>query len=100
MTGSELLDEARHLHPQAKRGLVIPWGGWGDRATGEASFDLDCPWSHRPLTVQPSASPDELFHQAISSLLLEWAEARRASPYTIHIRAPAIADSACRRSRR
>ena len=29
MTGSELLDEARHLHPHAKRGLLIPWGGWG-----------------------------------------------------------------------
>ena len=35
--------------------------------------------------LRPSASPDELFHQAISSLLLEWAEARRASPYTIHV---------------
>ena len=25
-TGSELLDEARHLHPQAKRGLLLAWG--------------------------------------------------------------------------
>jgi thioredoxin reductase (NADPH) len=85
MTGSELLDEARHLHPHAKRGLVIPWGGWGDRATGEAIFDSIAHGRIDHYLLRPSASPDELFHQAISSLLLEWAEARRASPYTIHI---------------
>jgi hypothetical protein len=39
MTGSELLDWARHLHPEAKRGLLIPRGRWGDRATGDAIFE-------------------------------------------------------------
>jgi thioredoxin reductase (NADPH) len=85
MTGSELLDEARHLHPHAKRGLVIPWGGWGDRATGEAIFDSIAHGRIDHYLLRPSGAPDELFHQAISSLLLEWAEARRASPHTIHI---------------
>jgi thioredoxin reductase (NADPH) len=85
MTGSELLDEARHLHPHAKRGLLIAWGGWGDRATGEAIFDSIAHGRIDHYVLRPSASPDELFHQAISSLLLEWAEARRASPYTIHV---------------
>jgi thioredoxin reductase (NADPH) len=85
MTGSELLDEARHLHPHAKRGLLIAWGGWGDRATGEAIFDSIAHGRIDHYVLRPSASPDELFHQAISSLLLEWAEARRASPYTIYV---------------
>jgi thioredoxin reductase (NADPH) len=85
MTGSELLDEARHLHPHAKRGLVIAWGGWGDQATGEAIFDSIAHGRIDHYLLRPSASPDELFHQAISSLLLEWAEARRASPYTIYV---------------
>jgi thioredoxin reductase (NADPH) len=85
MTGSELLDEARHLHPHAKRGLLIAWGGWGDRATGEAIFDSIAHGRIDHYVLRPSASPDELFHQAISSLLLEWAEAQRASPYTIHV---------------
>jgi thioredoxin reductase (NADPH) len=89
MTGSELLDEARHLHPHAKRGLLIAWGGWGDRATGEAIFDSIAHGRIDHYVLRPSTSPDELFHQAISSLLLEWAEAQRASPYTIHI----VADS-------
>ena len=85
MTGSELLDEARHLHPHAKRGLLIAWGGWGDRATGEAIFDSMAHGRIDHYVLRPSASPDELFHQAISSLLLDWAEARRGSPYTIHV---------------
>jgi thioredoxin reductase (NADPH) len=85
MTGSELLDEARHLHPHAKRGLLIAWGSWGDRATGEAIFDSIAHGRIDHYVLRPSGSPDELFHQAISSLLLEWAEARRSSPYTIHV---------------
>ena len=85
MTGSELLDEARRLHPHAKRGLLIAWGDWGDRATGEAIFDSIARGRIDHYVLRPSAPPDELFHHAISGLLLEWAEARRASPYTIHV---------------
>ena len=85
MTGSELLDEARHLHPHAKRGLLIAWGGWGDRATGEAIFDAIAHGRIDHYVLRPSAPPDELFHQAISGLLLEWAEARRTSPHTVHV---------------
>ncbi len=85
MTGTELLDEARHLHPQAKRGLLIGWGEWGDRATGDAIFDSMAHGRIDHYVLRPAASPDELFHQAISSLLLEWAEAQRTSPHTIHL---------------
>jgi thioredoxin reductase (NADPH) len=84
-TGSELLDETRHLHPHAKRGLLISWGDWGDRATGDAIFDSIAHGRIDHYVVRPSASPDELFHQAISSLLLEWAEAQHVSPNTIYV---------------
>ena len=83
--GSELLDEVRHLHPHARRSLLIAWGDWGDRATAEAIFDSTARGRIDHYVVRPSASPDELFHQAISGLLLEWADARRALPYTIHV---------------
>jgi thioredoxin reductase (NADPH) len=85
MTGSELLDEARHLHPHAKRGLLIAWGGWGDQATGEAIFDSIAHGRIDHYLLRPSDSPDELFHQAISGLLLEWAESQRASPHAIYV---------------
>jgi thioredoxin reductase (NADPH) len=84
-TGSELLDEARHLHPHAKRGLLLAWGDWGDPATGEAIFDSIAHGRIDHYVVRPSASPDELFHQVISSMLLEWAEARHTSPNAIHV---------------
>src|SRR4051794_1847068 len=85
MTGSELLDQARHLHPHAKRGLLIAWGAWGHPATGEAIFDSIARGHIDYYVLRPSASPDELFHQTISSLLLEWAEARRNWPYTVKV---------------
>ncbi len=85
MTGSELLGEVRRLHPHAKRALLVPWGGLWDRATGEAVFDAIAHGRIDHYVVQPSAPPDELFHQAISSFLLEWAEALRRSPYTVHV---------------
>ena len=85
MTGSELLDQVRSLHPHAKRVLLIAWGDWGDRAMGEAIFDSIARGRIDHYLLRPSASPDEQFHQAISSLLLEWAESRRASPNTIYV---------------
>ena len=84
-TGSELLNEARHLHPRAKRGLLLGWGDWGDPATGEAIFDSIARGRIDHYVVRPSSSPDELFHQVISSMLLEWAEAQQTSPNTIHV---------------
>ncbi|MFF5986660.1 FAD-dependent oxidoreductase [Prauserella flavalba] len=85
MTGGELLAHARRLHPHAKRGLLIEWGQWGDRETGEAIFDaIARGWIDHYL-LRPMASPDEVFHQAVSGLLLEWSEARLSSPYTIHV---------------
>ena len=85
MRGSDLLDEARQLHPHAKRGLLIAWGDWGDRDIGDEIFDSIASGRIDHYVLRPAESPDELFHQMISSLLLEWAEGQRASPYTINV---------------
>ncbi|HWC10006.1 MAG TPA: FAD-dependent oxidoreductase [Acidimicrobiales bacterium] len=85
MTGSELLIEVRRLHPHAKRVLLIPWRGLGDRPTGEAVFEAIARGRIDHYVIRPSTPPDELFHQAISSFLLEWAEGMRTSPHTIHV---------------
>ncbi|HSF01920.1 MAG TPA: FAD-dependent oxidoreductase [Solirubrobacterales bacterium] len=84
-TARELLDQARRLHPHAKRGLLIEWGSLGEPATGEAILDSIAHGRIDHYVLRPSASPDELFHQAISSLLLEWAEAQRTSPHTTYV---------------
>jgi thioredoxin reductase (NADPH) len=85
MTGSELLARVHHLHPHAKRGLLIEWGGWGDRATGDAIFDAMAHGQIDYYVVRPAAAPDEVFHQAVSSFVLEWSRSQRIAPHTIHV---------------
>jgi thioredoxin reductase (NADPH) len=85
MAGSELLGGVRKLHPQAQRGLLIDYGSWGDGPTGEAIFGAMALRQIDYYLIRPTRSPDELFHQSISTFLLEWAHARRRSSHTVHI---------------
>lgn len=85
MTGSDLLDTARRLHPHAKRALILHWGQWGDPATGEAIFDGIARARIDHYVIRPTPPPDELFHSAISGMLLDWADSQRQSPHTIHV---------------
>jgi thioredoxin reductase (NADPH) len=84
-TGGELLGRVHQLHPHAKRGLLIEWGGWGDRETGEAIHDAMAHGRIDYYVLRPSGTPDEVFHQAVSSFLLEWSQAQKIAPHTIHV---------------
>ena len=84
-TGGELLAQVRRLHPQAKRAVLIEWGDLADWTAGATIFDSVARGDFDHYLLSPSAPPDELFHQGISSFLLEWAEARRIAPHTIHV---------------
>jgi thioredoxin reductase (NADPH) len=83
--GGELLERARELHPHAKRGLVVPLGAWTDPASAEAILDSMALGRIDYYVARPGAEVDEVFHQSISSFLLEWATERRLVPHTIHI---------------
>jgi thioredoxin reductase (NADPH) len=74
-TGAELLDRVRALHPSAKRGLLIEWGGWGDRETAEAIFEAMALGRIDYYVLKPEGSPDELFHRTVGEFLFEWARA-------------------------
>lgn len=84
-TGGELLGRVREIHAHAQRGLLIEWGSWGDGQTAEAIFQAMARRQIEYYVIRPSRSPDELFHQSVSTFLLEWAHARRVSPHTVHI---------------
>ena len=84
-TGGELLGRVHQLHPHAKRGLLIEWGDWGDRETGEAIHDAMAHGRIDYYVLRPSGSPDEIFHQAVSSFLLEWSQSQKIAPHTIHV---------------
>jgi thioredoxin reductase (NADPH) len=85
MTGGELLGKVRDLHAHAQRGLLIEWGSWGDGRTAEEIFQAMARRHIEYYVIRPKRSPDELFHQSVSTFLLEWAHARRLSPHTVHI---------------
>jgi thioredoxin reductase (NADPH) len=84
-TGGELLERVRELHPHAKRGLLVPSGAWADPPIAEAIRDSMALGRIDYYVPRPAGSPDEVFHQAISSFLLEWATDRRLVPHTVHI---------------
>jgi thioredoxin reductase (NADPH) len=84
-TGGQVLADVREIHPHAKRSLLIAWGDWGQKVTGQAIFDGIAQGHFDHYILRPTDSPDELFHQTISGLLLEWAESRRAAPYTVYV---------------
>ncbi|HSD24233.1 MAG TPA: FAD-dependent oxidoreductase [Solirubrobacterales bacterium] len=84
-TGDELLELAGRLHPHAKRALLVDWGEWGRRPMAKAIFDSMALGRMDYFVLRPAVSPDELFHQSITSFLLEWTEGRRIAPQTVRI---------------
>jgi len=80
-----LFAEIRRAHPQTKRAMLIGWGQWGYRDAGATILEGIEHGRIDHYVVRPSAPPDEQFHQAVSTFLLEWAEERRSAPYAIHV---------------
>ena len=85
MTGDELLKAVHRLHPHAKRALVIAWQELGDVPTGRAVSAAIANGRIDHYVIRPFRPPDESFHHTISSFLLEWSEAMRIAPNTIHV---------------
>lgn len=82
-TGGELLERVRLLHPHAKRALLVPPGAWADRPTAAAILDAMAVGRIDYYVPRPASSHDEVFHEAVSSFLLEWATDRRVVPHTV-----------------
>ena len=80
-----LFDQVRHLHPHAKRALLVPFTAWTDPATAETFREAMTLGRIDHYVLAPLGSPDEVFHEAVSSFLLEWATDRRSVPHTVHI---------------
>ena len=84
-SGAELLVAAHRLHPQAKRGLLIGWGEWGDPSVGDAIHDAMAHGRIDYYVLRPSRAPDEHFHQSVTTFLLEWVRGTHEAPHTIHV---------------
>ena len=60
---------ARRRFADVRRGLVIEWGSWADRATADAVLDLMTHVQIDYYVVRPVHSPDESFHRAVTDFL-------------------------------
>ena len=87
LAGTEggLLDQVRRLHPHAKRALLVPFTAWTDPGTADAIREAMALGRIDHYVLAPGGAPDEVFHEAVSSFLLEWARDRRSVPHTVHI---------------
>ena len=65
----DLLDEVTATHPDAMRGVAIPWG---DRGAAEAVFRAASLGRIHFWTVAPWRPPNEDFHQRVGEVLREW----------------------------
>jgi thioredoxin reductase (NADPH) len=84
-TGGELFERARQLHPHAKRGLMVAPGSLADPSMAETIVDSIALGRIHYYVPVPAEAPDEVFHHAISTFLLEWATERRKVPHTIRV---------------
>jgi thioredoxin reductase (NADPH) len=80
-----VLREARQAHPHAKRGLLVPGGAFDDPPTAEEILEARAVGLIDYYVSTPGPPPDEVFHEAITSFLLEWSTENMTVPHTVHI---------------
>jgi thioredoxin reductase (NADPH) len=71
-TGADLLAYVKHVHPRAKRGLMIEFGDWGVPRTADAVLQAMALGHIDYYVLKPWASPDEFFHRTVTEFLHEW----------------------------
>jgi thioredoxin reductase (NADPH) len=81
----DLLERTLEIYPRAKRGLLIPWGGWSDDETTAAIREAMLYGRIDYYVLQPSAAPDEYFHRTICELLLEWQRSDPEAPREVTV---------------
>jgi thioredoxin reductase (NADPH) len=81
----DLLRRTRETYPRAKRGLLIPWGGWGDEETTSAIREAMLHGRIDYYVLQPSPPPDEFFHRTVTELLLEWQRSDPEAPREVTV---------------
>jgi thioredoxin reductase (NADPH) len=78
-----VLETARVLHPQARRGLLLDWNEGRIRreevAEAFARRHAEC------FVTKPVATPDERFHRSITELLDEWSRQHPTTVATVQI---------------
>jgi thioredoxin reductase (NADPH) len=75
-TGVDFLAATKVLTPGTKRGLLVSWGAWREKATFEAIVEAMTLGHIDYYVLKPWRSPDELFHRTVTVFLHEWTRER------------------------
>jgi thioredoxin reductase (NADPH) len=81
--GATLLDEARTLHPHARRGLLLNWNE--SRSYREEIAVAFAQRQAEGFVTKPSGTPDERFHRSITELLDEWWRIHGPRTTAVHV---------------
>jgi thioredoxin reductase (NADPH) len=83
LTGEEFLARAKGLFPEAKRGLLVSFGAWGDRRTADAMLRAMAAGRMDYYVLKPWRRADEFFHRTVTEFLHEWERSSSASPQEV-----------------
>jgi len=88
-TGADLLGEVAALHPQARRGLLVTFGAWGDPAVSQAILQGIAAGRFDYYVLTPWRTPDELFNRTVAEFLHDWSRSRRGDEREVTVVGPA-----------
>jgi thioredoxin reductase (NADPH) len=80
LPGIEFFSEAATLFPDAKRGMLVPWGAWGNPDVAAHILRLVGLSRIHYYVLKPWRPRDEYFHRTITEFLLEWERAASPAP--------------------
>lgn len=83
LPGIEFFSQAAALFPDAKRGLLVPWGAWGHQEVAEHIHRLVGLSRIHYYVLKPWRPRDEYFHRTITEFLLEWERAASPTPWEV-----------------
>jgi thioredoxin reductase (NADPH) len=69
----ELFTTVRALYPRARRGLLVEFGAWGDRAMAQTIHGAMAAGRVDYYVLKPVRSPDEQFNRTVAEFIHEWA---------------------------
>ena len=85
MSGTDLLASIRQAHPHSKLGLTMDWGAWLDKGIAETVRESMAIGVTDFYVYKPGVSPDERFHNMVTSALLDWSREQRTVPDVIRV---------------
>lgn len=84
-TGSALLQQVKVAHPDAKRAMLIRWGGWASAEVSAAVRRAMALGDIDYYVIKPWKDSDQLFHRTVAEFVHEWSRTQGGGPPEIAI---------------